>query len=253
MKRKLYAFLIILTLVLSLVPAVGAEETQTSVAVSSLGLASVWNDREIGGYVMEDGRQIRNGLLLRSGYLYSASPEDLDILADRYHVKTIVDLRMPGEVSARPDQEVPGAETRYFNLYGSKEEEGFDNPVYIRYLATQTAKTGYKNMFDALLETEDGAFLWHCKSGKDRTGLASMLILTALGADEDTIMEDFLLTNSVYELEPDMSGAGPVEEADMRLALDYLTETYGSVMGYLTEGLGITESEIEILRDRYLE
>ena len=251
-KQTLSCFLLvvfILSLVFSAVP-VYAEEP--SAELPSLGLEMVWNDRELGGYTMADGRRIKEGLLLRAGRLCDATQEDIDLLSSKYHVRMIADLRNDGEVAAKPDPEIPGAEIRRFVLYGTKDEEGFDNPVYIRYLATQTAKTGYKGMFDALLETEEGAFLWHCKSGKDRTGLAAMLILTALGADEDIVFYDFLLTNAVNEAEPDMDGAGPVKEEDMRLAIDYLTETYGSVMGYITDALGVSESEIEILRDRYL-
>ncbi len=256
MKRKMISMMLVFVMIAALFPvspasAEAAEET--AAAVDTLGLSSVWNDRELGGYVMADGRQIREGLLLRTGYLYEITQEDIDILTERYHLKMIVDLRTEGEVGARPDPEIPGAEYRAFNLYGTKDEDGFDNPVYIRYLATQTAKTGYRNLFDALLETEEGAFLWHCKSGKDRTGLASMMILTALGADEDLIMEDFLLTNAAYEMEPEMSGAGEVKEEDMRLALDYLTETYGSVRGYLTDALGLSEEDFMRLQDRYLE
>ena len=148
---------------------------------------------------------------------------------------------------------MPGVTNIACTVYGTKDEEGFDNPVYIRYLATGTAKNGYKKLFDAWLQTEDGAFLWHCKSGKDRTGLSGMMILAALGADEDLIMKDFLLTNAVFEAEPDMDGAGSVKEEDLRLAIDYMKENYGSILGYVTEGLGVTEEEIETLRARCLE
>ena len=250
MKRWI-SVLLLLVLCLSLTPEAFADDGIPA-EVPSLGLEMVWNDRELGGYVMADGRRIKEGLLLHSGRLCDATPEDVELLSSKYHVRMIADLRNDGEVAAKPDAEIPGAELRQFVLYGTKDEEGFDNPVYIRYLVTQTAKTGYKGMFDALLETEEGAFLWHCKSGKDRTGLAAMLILTALGADEDTIFYDFLLTNAVNEAEPDMDGAGPVKEEDMRLAIDYLTETYGSVMGYITDALGVSEADIKVLQDRYL-
>jgi protein tyrosine/serine phosphatase len=80
-----------------------------------------------------------------------------------------------------------------------------------------------------------------------------MMILAALGADEDLIIKDFLLTNAVYEAEPDMDGAGPVEEDNIRLAISWMKENYGSILGYVTDGLGVTEEEIETLRARCLE
>ena len=110
------------------------------------------------------------------------SEEDAETLRSKYNLKTIFDLRNEGEVNARPDAEIPGVTNIACTVYGTKDEEGFDNPVYIRYLATGTAKAGYKKLFDAWLDTEEGAFLWHCKSGKDRTGLSGMMILAALGA-----------------------------------------------------------------------
>ena len=230
-----------------------AQELAELAEKQDLGLASVWNDRQLGGYVMADGRQIKDGILLRSGFLYTLSEEDAETLRSKYNLKTIFDLRNEGEVNARPDAEIPGVTNIACSVYGTKDEEGFDNPVYIRYLATGTAKAGYKKLFEAWLDTEDGAFLWHCKSGKDRTGLSGMMILAALGADEDLIIKDFLLTNAVYEAEPDMDGAGPVEEDNIRLAISWMKENYGSILGYVKDGLGVTEEEIETLRTRCLE
>ena len=253
--KTMCRFIALILATLLLLPALAcAEADDVSLAErQSLGLEMVWNDRQLGGYAAADGRRVKDGLLLWAGRLSDASEADVALLCDTYGLKTVVDLRNDGEVNAHPDVDLPGVTYMQVTLYGTPEEEGFDNPVYIRYLATGTAKAGYKRLFDALLATEEGAFLWHCKSGKDRTGLAAMLILTALGADEETIMRDFLLTNIVNESEPDMPGAGAVKEEDMRQALDYLAETYGSVMGYITDGLGVTEDEIRTLRDRYLE
>ncbi|MCR5054717.1 MAG: tyrosine-protein phosphatase [Lachnospiraceae bacterium] len=219
----------------------------------SLGLSMVWNDRQLGGYIMGDGRRIKDGLLLRSGRLIDATEDDINILYEKYDLKTVVDLRNDKEIEANPDVEMPGVRNIQANLYPEQGEPGFDNHYYIRYLATDTAKAGYRQVFTSLLENEEGAFLWHCKSGKDRTGLASMLILSALGADEDLIMQDFLLTNTVYKEEPDMPVAGEVKEEDMRIALNYLNETYGSPLGYIKEELGLTDEDIQILKDRYLE
>ena len=170
----LMAALIAALLAAFVMPAFAEEDEKLKeLAISQdLGLPSVWNDRQLGGYVMEDGRKIIDGVLLRCGWLADLSAEDAATLTDTYHLKMVVDLRNEGEINAHPDVEMPGVTHRAFTVYGTKDEEGFDNPVYIRYIATGTAKAGYKSLFDAWLETEDGAFLWHCKSGKDRTGLS---------------------------------------------------------------------------------
>ena len=55
--------------------------------------------------------------------------------------------------------------------------------------------------FRILLKTDPGrgAVLWHCVDGKDRAGLATMFLLSALGADKQTILEDYLMSNSGKE------------------------------------------------------
>ncbi len=71
-----------------------------------------------------------------------------------------------------------------------------DEKMYIGFLTSDMGQKAYSQFFRILLETSpDRAVLWHCTSGKDRTGLAAMLLLAALGVDEKVIMEDYLLTN----------------------------------------------------------
>ena len=74
--------------------------------------------------------------------------------------------------------------------------------MYVEFLQGETGKEGFREFFRVLLETPEGnAVLWHCTSGKDRTGVAAMLLLGVLNVDEETIMEDFMLTNAFFESE----------------------------------------------------
>src|SRR5690606_40943916 len=41
----------------------------------------------------------------------------------------------------------------------------------------------------------------HCTAGKDRTGFACAMLLTALGVHDDDILEDYLLTQQCYNVE----------------------------------------------------
>ena len=127
-------------------------------------------------------------------------------------------------------------------------------------------------MFRELLTLpEGGSLLFHCTQGKDRTGLAAMLILSALGADEGTILADFMLTNTFNaqliegerqvltaqglegdELETFMYAMDEVDPQYMINALDWMKENYGSALGYIQTELGVTDEEIEVLRDKYL-
>ena len=129
---------------------------------------------------------------------------------------------------------------------------------------------GYARFFELLLEA-DGAVLWHCTYGKDRTGVAAALLMYALGVDEETIMEEFLLTNEVYQkeiagLEVALKNAGyddaVVGEAQaivgvkgeyLTAAFDAVKEEYGSIEDYIRNQLGVSDEALHQLREKYLE
>ncbi len=113
--------------------------------------------------------------------------------------------------------------------------------------------------------------MWHCTAGKDRTGLAAMLLLSALGVDEKTVVEDYLLTNEFNALR--IAGTkrylkaqgyndalidkavivfDAVDERFMRNALAWMKKEYGSVIGYIRDGLNISQRKIDILKEKYL-
>ena len=149
----------------------------------------------------------------------------------------------------------------------------FSDQMYVEFLSSDKGKAGYRQLFEELLALPDGqAVLFHCSEGKDRTGCAAMLILYALGVDEETIMEDFLLTNvynaalieedrrlleaegiSGEEMETYLPMMDQVNPAFMAAAIALMTESCGSPLNYITQELGVTEDEIAALRDKYLE
>lgn len=121
------------------------------------------------------------------------------------------------------------------------------------------------------MNNEDGAVLFHCSQGKDRTGFGAILLLAALGVDEETIMADFALSNASYEsmlnqaktrakeegwtddeLERTCSVIG-VSEKFMKKALNKLKKQDGSIKGFLKNKIKLTDSEIRQLRRIYLE
>ena len=258
-------------------------------------LKDVANARELGGYKTADGRTVKSKVLLRTGRLDDMSREDEYILRNTYHVSDVIDFRMDMEIVKRniPD----GAVYHHVNIIddsklGKKADKGglfemspdeflqfietaenlgiFGENMYITFLENEVGQSGYREFFKILLESK-GAVLWHCTSGKDRTGLAAMLILSALGVDEDTILKDYLLTNEYnyeriqktrkYFLEKTndeiiaekavllMDG---VSEKPMLNSLRHLKENYGSIMGYINNILEISDKEIEFLREKFL-
>lgn len=134
------------------------------------------------------------------------------------------------------------------------------------------AEKGFRDFFRILLENGgQKAVLWHCSGGKDRTGAAAVLLLLALGVNKETALRDFELTNEFLrekiaymesraaELTDDPEETAWVKDLTgvnrkyMEKLLDTLEEKYGSQERYLTEGLGLDRTELEQLREMYLE
>lgn len=262
-------------------------------------LPGVANARELGGYAIGE-KHIRKGLLLRSGKLTDATPEALNSLQEKYRVQTVVDLRMTVERNMHPEPEVPGAENLHLPLMemdefkaigpellqeyadGNRESLAlfnaaykigmFDEQLYSRALLPECGKKAWKGFFRALLALEeDRALLWHCVDGKDRAGCAAMLLLFALGADRETVLRDYMLTNEFIPprefgvkgmllfLWPKVKvkalrfATGTVFERYMNSAIDTLNREYGSVTEYLRQEIGVDAAEREALRARFLE
>ena len=293
----------IISILLAVCVMTGVCLAEIAPEAQSLGLTGVGNARELGGYVCADGRVVRHGVFLRTASLANATEEDIRILKEDYHLCVVLDLRMTDEVESVPDPEIEGVKNLHLGILDEAAREakkktvtaedvkGLDmnntvdrlrlitrkgfisDQMYIELLSGEPGKAGYARMFRELLALpEGGSLLFHCTQGKDRTGCAAMLILSALGVDEETVMADFLLTNTfnaaLIERERKMLTAQGVEgdeletlihamdEVDPQFminALDWMKATYGSVMGYIRTELGITDEEIEVLRNTYLE
>ena len=122
-----------------------------------------------------------------------------------------------------------------------------------------------------IMETKEGAVLWHCTEGKDRCGLLSAMTLFLLGVSEQDVMEDYLKTNKsaakrldkMYEkwrslgiskgrLER-MQGLFMAKEEYMQAALDSMKTEYGTVDTFIKNALEITDEEKEVFREQMLQ
>ena len=265
----------------------------------SVQLKSIKNARELGGYRTADGRRIKDGVLLRTGRLKDISDEDVRTLTNVYSLGHIVDFRMAMEIPGAEDPVIEGAVYHQLDVIdmsgifaGDKPDKDFDmskldpfkaaeltiqsgiqnDRMYIGFLDGEMGKRAYSDFFRILLSADpDRAVLWHCTSGKDRTGLAAMMLMTALGVDEETIIEDYLLTNtynaeSISAVRAVMEERGydedfikqavivfdAVDESYMRNAIAWLKKEYGSVSGYIRDAMSISDAEIDSLKEKYL-
>ena len=265
----------------------------------SLPLEGVRNPRDLGGLPVRDGRTVRPRLLLRSAHLCWATDRDLDWLRGVCHLRRIFDLRTVEEIERQPDRVIPGAENTHLPAIDTNAEvqngsaipqEAFnDLETYLVPLSfTDGAKFMARDMYPSLVrseytqvqyaaflrlivETQEGAVIWHCSQGKDRTGLAAAYILSALGATRETILEDYLLSEPWYEdiverlSNKVLQRGGGKEETDVVLtfmgvnveyfteALDIIEREFGGMDAYLHEQLFLSDDDIAILKARYLQ
>ncbi len=259
---------------------------------------SIVNARDLGGIRIGD-KTVREGLLLRTAHLHDVSEEDIQTLQNHYHLKRIFDFRTYPESSMQPDQTIPGAEHLLLPTLDVEAEQQTGDAIpdemwldlskhivrlsftklfqekarnlYPSLVLSEFSQLQYATFLNLILQTEEGAVLWHCSQGKDRTGIGAALILGALGADRETIVKDFDISNESYrplvlKLCQDVEAAGGGEEEkevvrafmgvsvrNFRHALDIIDANWGSIPQYLDEQMGIDENDLKTLRDRYLQ
>lgn len=286
--------LILLLAALAIPPSLFAQQF--------LPVKNIVNARELGGYTVQDGRTIRSGALIRAAHLADATEADIQYLSG-LPVVQVIDFRMEREKMGKVDKMVPGA--RYIvlpidasgNAAGQLTEKekkklarkkSFDvkkiivlmafnekaqqvaRDMYPTLLFTPECQQQFARFFRDVLEADGGTVLYHCTQGKDRTGVASALLLAALGASRETIVADFDATNRVYEKdvkkytrrvkfwggkEKEISVVEAflgVNTDNFVQALERIDREYGSMEAYLEKVLGVSAEDREVLKERYL-
>lgn len=185
--------------------------------VKRIALTGLSNTRDLGEIRSDAGPRVRAHKLIRSGALLRGTEADLSVLAGRYQVRAVVDLRAEIETENEPDPACPYwsythlpllddsffgiARDQYsveawFNMFrasdASPAEVFFE--MYRKLVFDPHSISVFRSFFSILLENEAGAVLWHCSAGKDRAGIAAALTLLALGFPEDVIAYDYRQT-----------------------------------------------------------
>jgi protein tyrosine/serine phosphatase len=157
------------------------------------GLANV---RDLGGLDREDGTLSPEGVFVRSERLDLVDPDGWRALT-AYGVRTVIDLRRPHERTGQIPASIKHVhvdldgddETEFWAEY---ERDGrWGTPLY--YLAhLQSLPHRLALVLNAIAAADDGAILFHCSAGWDRTGLVAAVLLRALDVTEDAALADYL-------------------------------------------------------------
>ena len=185
----------------------------------SIGIASLPNLRDLGGWDSVAGGRVRQGLLYRSTGLARLVDSDVPGVA-ALGLRAVYDLRTEAERSAEPDRVPAGADYTVVDvmadspgatpaqlfavlsdpraaaamLEGSKGIAMFEQ-AYREIVSLPSALSGFGRLFADIAEERNQPALFHCTTGKDRTGWAAASMLMLLGVSDEDVMREYLLTN----------------------------------------------------------
>jgi len=274
------------------VPAAPPHQAPLATAPGrSMDIASVPNLRDLGGYQTSGGATVASGLVYRANQLCGISPGDMDKVA-ALKLKNAYDLRTAEERIKRPDELPPGvnlvvldvladspqagpaqleklmADPKMANeqLGGGKIEAKFQQS-YREFVSLPSARREFGKLFQGLGDRQQLPAVFHCTTGKDRTGWAAAALLTLLGVPRETVMADYLRSNDyillAYQKHIDAfvaaGGEKGIPEAILGVKQEYLDAAfdemqtrYGTIENYFAEGLGIDATQQKALKDLYL-
>lgn len=249
------------------------------------GYRRVINFRDLGGYKTRDGRITKKGLVFRSASPGFMSDKEFERFTNmNFH--TILDLRSEAEIKMHPYPAIKGTKKLEKSGVVSKSGQSIDfSPNGMR----KTGKAGktqlnklrgyykeivfgnksFKIMFKELLEGHV-PFLFHCATGKDRTGVAAILFLLALNVDEKIVRKDYLLSNQyrkkvlentlkdidkekdpeLYELMTMFDG---VSENIFDIVINSIYEKYDSIEEFFLKEYNLNKEKLAILKEKYTE
>lgn len=271
------------------------------IAIREISLEGTFNTRDFGGYRGLNGRQVKWGTFYRSDALNNLTLNDVTIL-EKLAIKTIVDFRGEKEVAQAPDILPSGA--NYLNLSpnapiaalasGNRQDdqakvaklvdiaeqsqgenyftERLDEmSVQMRMLVRQPfAYQRYQAYLRLLLDTKNTPILHHCRGGKDRAGVATMLVLAVLGVPKEEIKRDYMRTkNNMAERNKKrmseyqqftnnkmvlnyLAALMQTKERYFDAAYDEIEKIAGSINNYLQQNLDLSLTDIQTLQDHYL-
>jgi protein-tyrosine phosphatase len=151
---------------------------------------------------------------------------------------------------------------------GGGRADGYLADANRKFVSLPSALAAYRQFYlDLIDENRTGAALFHCTTGKDRTGWAAASFLLLLGASEDDVRADYLETNAdlAPALRPMLDGLKVkgvdtdllqpilgVRDSYLDAALDEVRSQYGTIENYARAGLGLTDEQLSTLRDRFV-
>lgn len=260
-------------------------------AGAAIAVASVPNLRDVGGWPTRDGRSVRRGLAYRSVALNHLADRDVGAV-ETLGLRTVYDLRTEAERTAGPDRPLDGVDQVIVDvladsqdaapaelagllvdpkqadkLLGGGRADALFAGAYREIVSLPSALAGYRELFTGLADAGRRPALYHCTTGKDRTGWATGALLSLLGVERELVTREYLLTNEqlVPALEPifqRFEAAGGdremllpvlgVQASFLDASFQEMHDRFGTIEGYFADGLGIDADGQQALREAFV-
>ena len=252
------------------------------------------NARDLGGIPAMDGKVIRPGKLIRSGRLFRL-PEQTKRALSEMGVTTVVDFRIPCEIEEHPESLPEGVKYRNLPFFTAPDDrfvpeatmratakrEGkrigrqfanIDAYIIACYAKIVWGAEGQARLreFLKIAAKQRGCLLFHCNSGKDRTGIAAMLLESLLGVSEEDILTDYMASRRFLRglytryrvgiavvparmrTKRMVLGLLRIKKKYLQIVMDSIKEEYGTIEDYCRIVLEMTDEEISAMRKKYL-
>jgi protein-tyrosine phosphatase len=170
------------------------------VKASDFGFEGAYNFRDLGGLPTDDGRWTRRGVVFRSDTLDELTEADAVLACETLGIALVIDLRTPEELGAEGRGPLVRCGVSYVNLPvyvpafdedGAEPWPGGDLLVsrYFGYL--ELSADNVVAALEVLSSAAPSPTVFHCTSGKDRTGVVAALLLRLLGVKKEAVVEDY--------------------------------------------------------------
>jgi protein-tyrosine phosphatase len=232
-----------------------------------IDLEGAYNFRHVGGYPTQQGTFVEWGNIYRSGEICNLTQKDIEQL-EYLEIKTIIDFRNTIEKNNCPDAVIATVKNRvalpidagsmvhnmqkHSDLHDGREIVKEVNRILVRH-----STDVYAEFFKVCSDKKNLPILFHCSAGKDRTGLAAALLLSALGVDRQTIITDYclsatyLLGKAGFSLDDQaMNPILTVTSDYLEAAFEVIDNEFGGMESYLKETL---HADTELLKSMYTE
>jgi protein-tyrosine phosphatase len=247
------------------------------------------NFRDLGGLKTAFPQIIKSRRLLRSAQPVGLSAEDVAVLKS-HDLRLIIDFRTLPETETHPVDSIEGVTYRHIDIMGGnvaqaalpgywmkfftenpRETEAEFAKTYRDFAARPSSMRAYAEFIRACIAQTEGAILFHCAAGKDRTGFGAAIILKLLGVSDPEIFADYHRTKDYQEFVKiahitrakehgftdqqilEMEEIFGVKDAYLQAAFSAANEKFGDFEGYVKNGLGLSGGEIAQLKENFLE